>query len=216
MTPRVLLLALLAAAPAAALAAGPASQTSGATSFEDAKFSFAFSYDSSWIPSVQAEGESITFALSEGEVFISASRDPNTRHLKTRDAYADDQINSWKRREGLVFSKLERKETTLGNLPATKIEGTAKEYDEDYPFKLEQYVVERNGRLYVVKFSGLYDPSLPYWDGFQRMVRSFRFRDAGTTASAAPTATPRRKAPAATPAPTAAVVASPVSNVEAD
>ena len=196
------LLCALIGAPAIAAAAGaPALPT--ATPFENPKFSFHFEYDPQWIPSVQIDGESITFALSEGEVFISAQRDPNSKHVKTRQALADDQINSWKHREGLVFSKLDRVETTLGNLPATKIEGTAKEYDEDFPYKLEQYVVEKDGRLYVVKYSGLYDPSLPYWDGFQKMVRSFKFRGAGdASANASPIRTPAPVVvPKATPKP---------------
>src|SRR5262245_34879679 len=138
------LLALALAVPALGAAPKP-TPTPENTPFDNPKFSFAFSYDSNWIPSVQAEGESITFALSEGEVFISAQRDPNLRHLKTRVALADEQIASWKRREGLVFSKLDRTETTLGgSIAATKIEGTAKEYDEDFPYKLETYVVERD------------------------------------------------------------------------
>ena len=199
---RSALLALLAAVPVVAWGADPAPAV---TSFGDPKFSFAFEYDSAWIPSVQADGESITFALSEGEVFISAARDANTRHFKTRAEFADDQIANWKRRDGLVFSKLDRTETTLGSLPATRIQGQAKEYDEEFPFKLEQYVVERDGRLYVLKFSGLYDPSLPYWDGFQRMVKTFKFRDPNATAAATPFRTPVRAAtPKSQTAPTIA------------
>ena len=196
MTRRFLLAIPLAALLcAAAPVAGPKE-----SAFENPKFSFGFTFDPAWIPSVQPDGESITFALSEGEVFISAQRDPNPKHLKTRQDFADDQIASWKRREGLVFAKLERAETTLGNLPATKIEGTAKEYDEEFPYKLEQYVVQREGRLYVVKYAGLYDPSLLYWDGYQRLVRSFKFRGV-EQASASPLRTPAKATPRPTEVP---------------
>jgi hypothetical protein len=170
------------------LVAGSALAASAPTStaFDDAKFTFKFEYEPSWIPSIQPEGESITFALSEGEVFISASRDPNPKHLKTRADLADDQIASWKRREGLVFSKLERVESTLGGVAATRIEGTAREFDEEIPYRLEQYIVEREGHLYVVKYSGLYDSSLPYWDDFQKLLRSFRFRNGPPVANLPP------------------------------
>jgi hypothetical protein len=210
-----LAIALLLAGPAGAtFAAGAAPAASGAAQpFENAKFSFAFGYDAGWIPSVQTEGESVTFALSEGEVHIAAQRDPNPKHVKTRQDLADDAIASWKKREGLVFSVLERKESTLGNLPATRIEGTAKEYDEEYPYKLEQYVVEKDGRLYVVKYSGLYDPSQPYWEGFQRLVRSFKFRDGSATASAGGTATPAATRSPAKPRPTATPTAAPAPTV---
>lgn len=148
---------------------------SGPTAFEEPRFSFAFSYDANWIPAVQVEGESVSFTLSEGEVHVSAQRDPNPKHHKTRAALADDHIATWRNR--LDFSELERKDVTLGTLPATLVTGTAKLFDAPEPYKLQLYVLERDGKLYVLKYSGLYDPSTPYWDGFNRMVKTFRFKD---------------------------------------
>ena len=175
--------------------------------FDEAKFSFSFSYDGSWIPAVQPDGESITFTLSEGEVHVAVQRDPNPRHHKTRAALAGDLIRTWKGR--LAFDKLEPVETKLGGVPATLVQGTGKLYDDPTPYRLALYVIERDGKLYVVKYSGLYDPSRGYWDGFQRLVQSFRFRDGapkpiGTQqASATPLKSTPTPAPAqtATPAP---------------
>lgn len=160
--------------------------------FEHPRFNFGFSYDARWIPAVQAEGESVTFTLSEGEVHVSVQRDPNTRHHKSREALADEHIQVWKNR--LDFRELERDDTSLGGMPATRVRGSARLYDAPTPYRLELYVLERNGKLYVLKYSGLFDPSLPYWDGYQKMLKSFRFKEA--TPRAATMTTPR-----ATPAP---------------
>lgn len=176
----------------AILAAAPAFAADRA--FDESKFSFAFSYDPSWIPAVQAEGESVTFTLSEGEVHVAVQRDPNPRHHKTRAALAEDLVRTWKGR--LAFDKLEPVETRLGGVPATLVQGTGRLFDEKTPYRLALYVIERDGKLYVVKYSGLFDPSRGYWDGFQRLVKSFKFRDAAPR----PVGT-QRAAVAATPTP---------------
>ena len=147
--------------------------------FDEAKFGFAFSYDPTWIPAIQAEGESVTFALSEGEVHVTVQRDPNARHHKSRAALADDMVRTWKGR--LSFDKLEPVETKLGGLPATLVQGTGKLFDDPTPYRLALYVVEKDSKLYTVKFSGLYDPSRGYWDGFSRLLQSFHFREAAAT-----------------------------------
>lgn len=177
----------------AVLLAPVLSHAQGPKAFDQARFSFTFDYEGSWIPSVQAEGESITFTLSEGEVHVSAQRDPNPRRVKTRTALADEHIATWKNR--LDFSSLEKKDTTLGSMPATLVSGTAKLYDAPMPYRLALYVVEKDGRLYTLKYSGLYDPNLGYWSGFERMVKTFKFR------SAAPRTAAATPAPVATPAP---------------
>lgn len=159
--------------------------------FDEAKFGFAFSYDPTWIPAVQAEGESVTFALSEGEVHVTVQRDPNARHHKSRAALAEDMVRTWKGR--LSFDKLEPVETKLGGLPATLVQGTGKLYDDPTPYRLALYVVEKDSKLYTVKFSGLYDPNRGYWDGFSRLLQSFRFREP------APAPTPTAKAQAPVP-----------------
>src|SRR3954466_14973996 len=84
--------------------------TPGPQAFDDARFSFAFQFDPGWIPVVQPEGETVTFSLSEGEVYVSAGRDPNPHHLKTRAELADEHIQTWKNR--LVFAKIDRKDST--------------------------------------------------------------------------------------------------------
>ena len=189
----------IAALATAALVAGPAFASDKA--FDESKFSFSFSYDPSWIPAVQAEGESVTFTLSEGEVHVAVQRDPNPRHHKTRGALADDLIRTWKGR--LAFENLEPVETKLGGVPATLVQGTGRLFDEKTPYRLALYVIERDGKLYVVKYSGLFDPSRGYWDGFTRLLQSFRFRDASpspipTTAKApAPVPTATKQAAAA-------------------
>lgn len=147
--------------------------------FDEAKFGFSFAYDPTWIPAVQAEGESVTFALSEGEVHVTVQRDPNARHHKSRAALAEDMVRTWRGR--LSFDKLEPVETKLGGLPATLVQGTGKLYDDPTPYRLALYVVEKDSKLYTVKFSGLYDPSRGYWDGFSRLLQSFKFREAAAT-----------------------------------
>ncbi len=183
-------IAMFVLAPLAAYAQG---KPSSSRTFDQARFSFQFEYEPSWIPSVQADGESVTFTLSEGEVHVSAQRDPNPRRAKTRAALADEYIATWRNR--LDFSTLDKKDATLGGLPATLVTGTAKLFDAPMPYKLALYVVEKDGRLYTVKYSGLYDPSLPYWSGFERLTRTFKFRDLPPRTAAA---TP---APTGTPAP---------------
>lgn len=153
--------------------------------FDETKFSFAFSYDPTWIPAVQAEGESVTFTLSEGEVHVAVQRDPNPRQHKTRAALAGDLIRTWKGR--LAFDKLEPVETKLGGVPATLVQGTGRLFDEKTPYRLALYVIERDGKLYVVKYSGLFDPSRGFWDGFTRLTRSFRFREPGAVPAPIPT-----------------------------
>ena len=167
----------------------------GPQAFDDSHYKFAFQFDPGWIPVFQPEGETVTFSLSEGEVYVSAGRDPNPHHLKTRDELADEQIQTWKNR--LDFSKIERKDTTLGSLTATEVTGVAKLYDDDQPYRLEIYDIEKDGHLYTLKFSGLYDPQAPYWDGFQRMVKTFRFRDPALAPKNTPAPTPW--VPVATP-----------------
>ena len=156
--------------------------------FDETKFSFVFAYEPTWIPAMQAEGESVTFTLSEGEVHVAVQRDPNPRRHKTRDALADDLLKTWKSR--LPFDDLSKKETMLGNVPATLVSGTGKLYDAPVPYRLALYVVEKDSKLYVVKYSGLHDATLPYWDAFNRLVKSFRFRDGGPIAQR-PLATPK-------------------------
>lgn len=171
--------------------------------FDEGKFSFVFAHEPTWIPAVQAEGESVTFTLSEGEVHVAVQRDPNPRRHKTRDALAEDLLRTWKSR--LPFDDLAKKETMLGSVPATLVSGTGRLYDAPVPYRLALFVVEKDSKLYVVKYSGLHDATLPYWDAFSRLVKSFRFRETGSiaarplstsTPAAAPTATP-----AETPAP---------------
>jgi hypothetical protein len=123
--------------------------------FEEPKFGFTFAYDPTWIPAVQTEGESVTFTLSEGEVHVAVQRDPNARHHKSRAALAEDLIRTWKGR--LSFDKLEPVETKLGGLPATLVQGNGKLFDDPTPYRLSLYVVERDSKLYTVKFSGLFD-----------------------------------------------------------
>jgi hypothetical protein len=159
--------------------------------FDDGHFAFAFSYDPAWIASISPAGETVTFSLSEGEVYVSAGRDPNPHRLKSRQELAEraeEEIQTWKNR--LDFTKIERKESTLNGLAATEVTGTAKLFDNEQPYKLDLYVLEREGRLYVVKYSGLYDASLPYWDGFERMVKTFRFRDPANAPRSTPVPTP--------------------------
>ena len=162
-------------------------------SFDEAKFGFTFSYDPTWIPAVQTEGESVTFTLSEGEVHVAVQRDPNARHHKSRAALAEDLTRTWKGR--LSFDKLEPVETKLGGLPATLVQGNGKLFDDPTPYRLSLYVVERDSKLYTVKFSGLYEPNRGYWEGFTRLLQSLRFRES------APPAAPTVKAQVVVPTP---------------
>ncbi len=162
------------AVAAAPKKAGPAA---GAMKrFENERFSFRFDYDAAWIPSIKEEGESVTCSLSAGEVLVSVQRDPNPKHLKTRAELADDHVQTWKNRLGLEFKSLTREETTLGGAPATVIKGTAKLYDAEEPYRLQLYLLEKNGLFYAIKYSGLHEPDRPYWSGFERLVKSFEFR----------------------------------------
>lgn len=165
--------------------------------FDEPKFGFTFSYDPAWIPAVQAEGESVTFTLSEGEVHVAVQRDPNARHHKSRAALAEDLVRTWKGR--LAFDELEPVETKLGSVPATLVQGNGKLFDDPTPYRLSLYVVEQDSKLYTVKFSGLYDPKRGYWDGFSRLLRSFRFRESAL----APVPTVKARAAAPTPSPEA-------------
>lgn len=162
--------------------------------FDEPKFGFTFAYDPTWIPAVQTEGESVTFTLSEGEVHVAVQRDPNARHHKSRAALAEDLVRTWKGR--LSFDKLDPVETKLGGLPATLVQGNGKLFDDPTPYRLSLYVVERDSKLYTVKFSGLYDPGRGFWDGFNRLLQSFRFRES------APAPAPTVKAQAVVPTPT--------------
>ena len=162
--------------------------------FDEPKFGFTFSYDPTWIPAMQAEGESVTFTLSEGEVHVAVQRDPNARHHKSRAALGEDLVRTWKGR--LAFDELEPVETKLGGVPATLVQGNGKLFDDPTPYRLSLYVVEQDSKLYTVKFSGLYEPKRGYWDGFSRLLRSFRFRES------APAPAPTVKARAAAPTPT--------------
>ena len=183
---RAILVALAAAAvPLPGFAADKA--------FDEGKFGFTFAYDPSWIPAVQAEGESVTFTLSEGEVHVAVQRDPNARHHKTRAALAEDLVRTWKGR--LSFDELEPVETRIGGLPATLVEGKGKLFDGPTPYRLALYVVEKDSKLYTVKFSGLYEPERGYWTAFQRLVKSFRFREE-PPAAPRPAPTLKAKAPA--------------------
>src|SRR5579859_2974529 len=104
--------------------------------FDDGHFAFAFAYDPSWIADISAAGETITFSLSEGEVYVSAGRDPNPHRLKTRQELADEHIQTWKNR-GVEFTRIDRKDADLNGFPATLVSGTGKLYDNEQPYKLE-------------------------------------------------------------------------------
>ena len=182
-------------AAAAAVLLGAAS---GPGNFDDSHYPFAFQFDPGWIPVFTPETETVTFSLAEGEIYVSAGRDPNPHHLKTRAELADEQIQTWKNRS-IDFTKLERKDVTLGTFAATEVTGVGKLYDDEQPFKLDIYEIEKDGHLYTLKFSGPYDPQEPYWEGFQRLVKSFRFRDPALAPKNTPAPTPW--VPAATPTP---------------
>src|SRR4051812_27597396 len=113
----------------------------GPQSFDDSHYPFAFQIDPGWIPDFQPANETVTFSLSEGEIYVSAGRDPNAHHLKTRAELADELIQTWKDR-GIDFSKIDKKDATVAGLAATEISGTGRLYDNEQPYRLEIYVVE--------------------------------------------------------------------------
>ena len=152
----------------------PFAAQAGVKKFDHPRFSFEFTYDASWIPRINTDGESVTFAREAGEILISIERARNPQRHETADAFAQALKKGLKER--IVFDKLTTRAARLGGSPAVLVAGTGKLF-EDSPYRAAVYVCERDGRFYVVKFTGLYERTGKDFPLFEALVRSIRFKE---------------------------------------
>lgn len=144
--------------------------------FDHPRFSFSFAYEDSWIPRVNKDGESVTFALEAGEILISVERARNPHRHKSTQEFADALIKGLKDR--VVFDSLDAKPAHVGGEEATLVAGRGRLFDDPaQPYRVAIYVCLHEGRYYLVKYTGYYDSSTVEFSRFEQLVSSLRFKE---------------------------------------
>lgn len=154
----------------------PAVAAAGTKSFDHPRFSFSFNYEDSWIPRVNTDGESVTFALEAGEILISVERARNPKRYETADEFANALMEDL--RERVVFDRLDTEASRVAGEKAVLINGRGRLFDDPaQPYRAAIYVAQRGNRFYIVKYTGYYERTREDFGNFQSMVTSLRFKE---------------------------------------
>lgn len=141
--------------------------------FEKPGFSFTFQYEDSWIPRVRSDGESVSFALAEGEILVALERLRGQKNLKDAESYAKILVKRLKDR--VVFDEITATPSQIGGKTSVFIAGNGKLYDHPESYRVAIHVIKRDRKFYLVKFVGLYNKKL--FQAYEKLIESVEFKE---------------------------------------